>query len=368
MGKRIGIVTLVGNFNYGNKLQNYAVQRIYQSLGFEPVTLRYGGLSPVSWARHTAASVLLPPAENNPESVMGEERVRAFASFSSLITTTEVEDSLSTLADQFDYFSVGSDQVWNPHGIDSYRWMFLEFAHREQRVALAPSIGMSAVRSPYARHMMASGLRGFSRLSVRERDGARLIDELTGQSASVVIDPTLMLNAGEWRGVSRPQACPSEPYVLSYVLGRGSEALGEWVATLTDGGRARLVRLSDRSHSGEVDAGPAEFIALIDRARHVVTDSYHAAVISLIMGTPLTIFRRAGESSGGTFSRLETLAEKFNLWKCVFGDDRFEPSFVRDEGEFHRALDRERAILAEHLSQSLGGEDVSSLRSGVGME
>ena len=99
----------------------------------------------------------------------------------------------------------------------------------------------------------------------------------------------------------------------------------------------------------------------------MVTDSYHAAVISLIMGTPLTIFKRAGESSGGTFSRLETLADKFGLWKSVFGDDRFDPRFVRDEEKFHSVLDHERAVLAEHLSLSLGGEDVSPLLSGIGM-
>lgn len=366
MGKRVGIVTLPGNFNYGNRLQNYASQRIYQALGFEPTTLVYRGLSPVSWTRHAVASLLFPPEAVNPESVMGAARVRAFADFSSLIGTAAVEASLSSLAEHFDYFSVGSDQVWNPHGIDSYRWMFLEFAHREQRVTLAPSIGISRVRSPYARHMMISGLKGFAHLSIREIDGARLIGELTGQEATVVIDPTLALNAGEWRRVSHSEACPSDPYVLSYVLGKGNEALDEWVSTLTSGGRARLVSLSDRSRSGEIDAGPAEFIALIDHAQHVVTDSYHAAVISLIMGTPLTIFRRTGESSGGTFSRLETLAEKFDLWGSVFGDTRFNPRFVWDERRRARALDHERAVLAEHLSRSLGGMDASPLLTGIG--
>lgn len=365
MSNRVGIVTLGGNFNYGNKLQNYAVQRIYQALGFETKTLTYGGLSPVSWARHTAAKMLYPAAEADPESVMGERRVRAFNEFSSRIETQAVGDSLSRLPDQYDYFSVGSDQVWNPRGIDSYKWMFLKFARPSQRIALAPSIGVSEIRSPYARHMMKAGLRGFSHLTVREEEGARLIKELTGQEATVVIDPTLMLDSDEWRKVSDDSDCPTEPYVFSYVLGKKTFELEKHIEELTNDGELSIVSLSDRSRSGEIDAGPAEFISLIDHAQHVVTDSYHAAVFSILMGTPLTIFRREGGSSSGMFSRLETLANKFDLWGCVFGDERFETEFVVGDTELRSSLLRERTIFSDCLAKSLCGVNISPIRGGV---
>ena len=45
-------------------------------------------------------------------------------------------------------------------------------------------------------------------------------------------------------------------------------------------GTAEVINLSDRSKAGEPDAGPAEFISLIDNAAHVVTDSFHAAVLA----------------------------------------------------------------------------------------
>lgn len=37
--KKIGIITLSGNYNYGNRLQNYAMQEVYKKLGFEAETI-----------------------------------------------------------------------------------------------------------------------------------------------------------------------------------------------------------------------------------------------------------------------------------------------------------------------------------------
>ena len=39
--KKVLIITLYGNFNFGNKLQNYALQEKLKSLGFEVETLVY---------------------------------------------------------------------------------------------------------------------------------------------------------------------------------------------------------------------------------------------------------------------------------------------------------------------------------------
>src|SRR5699024_7652075 len=37
--KKVGIITLNGYFNYGNRLQNYALQEILKDLGFEVETI-----------------------------------------------------------------------------------------------------------------------------------------------------------------------------------------------------------------------------------------------------------------------------------------------------------------------------------------
>lgn len=365
MGIRVGIVTIVGNFNYGNRLQNYAVASIYHACGFETETLVCPKRSLVSSCRHLAADILRPRATSRPEEVMGWKRKEAFRRFSSMIPTAEVSGSLEELADQFNFFSVGSDQVWNPNYVDYYPWMYLQFARREQRVALAPSFGISQVVSPYARRMMAKGLSGFDRLSVREVAGAQLIKKITGQHAEVVIDPTLMLSADAWRDVANSNCVPKNPYIFAYLLGERSKSQVKYLEDLKRSFGAELVLLSDRSSQGEIAAGPAEFISLIDNACHVVTDSYHAAVFSMLLRTPLTIFRRLGGAS--LFSRLDTLVGQFDCSWCVFNEAALDTRDITRcvDLNYHDQLKKERERLARHLANSMNGFDPCCLAEGI---
>jgi len=40
MNKKVGIVTIIDNNNYGNRLQNYAIQAYISKIGFDVVTLK----------------------------------------------------------------------------------------------------------------------------------------------------------------------------------------------------------------------------------------------------------------------------------------------------------------------------------------
>ena len=42
--KRAGIVTLFGEYNFGNRLQNYAVQQVLRKNGLDAETIKYIGL------------------------------------------------------------------------------------------------------------------------------------------------------------------------------------------------------------------------------------------------------------------------------------------------------------------------------------
>jgi len=41
--KKIGIITIIDNDNYGNRLQNYAVQSFLEKLGTFPTTIKNKG-------------------------------------------------------------------------------------------------------------------------------------------------------------------------------------------------------------------------------------------------------------------------------------------------------------------------------------
>lgn len=355
----VGIVTLNGNHNYGNRLQLYACKTIYKSLGVEGTVLipsphLYALGNPAWNAKRIIKHVLGKVDEASSEEGMTSERLAAFERFSAYIPSQVVKKcDLTGLPGRYDYFSVGSDQVWNPdYNRYEESWYFLKFARREQRVALSPSIGLSELNQRQARKMRG-GLRGFDRLSVRERKGAELIKDCSGLDALVTPDPTLILSAGEWRAVADGRCTPLEPYVFTYLLGGVGAEASDVLDKVTDHGRIPVVPLSDRQKSGEPDAGPAEFIDLIDHASYVVTDSFHAAVFSSILHTPLTIVHREGGAS--MFSRLEQLSEMLGIEEKVYGSPAYDLAKAGDYEGVGEVIARERERFMGYLKGCLDG-------------
>lgn len=348
----VGIVTLPGNFNYGNRLQAFATAAIYRSLGYSADVLVP---KDDPWSLRAKATVkrALGRAAPTIESGMSEARLEAFMRFNRSTGIVDVACATRGLRNKYDWFSVGSDQVWNPiYIVGRESWYFLTFARPEQRIALAPSIGLDELTPKQAR-MVSKGVSGFSRISVRERRGAELIWGCARRGAEIVCDPTIAIAEEEWRGMSDDRLTPREPYVFAYLLGRGCEEAGAVLDELTSRRPLPVVRLSDREGPGEPPAGPSEFLSLIGRASHVVTNSFHAAALSCVMRTPLTIVRRSGATS--MFGRLESLVHMLGVEEKVYGSPGFDLRRSGDYDGVSDAIDRERARLFGYLEECLDG-------------
>lgn len=353
MTAKIGIITLPGRFNYGNRLQNYATARVLENMGLKTESLELVRPRFVAQSAIMARKILRRPLP--PEETMGRDRLAAFDQFNEKMSLrTVIRSSAISLKGFYDLFVVGSDQVWNPNYMRRKEWWyFLEFADRAQRIALSPSIGLDTLDVEQA-SVVSRGTSGFDRLSIRESRGAKLIKECSGRDATVICDPTLVLSLEEWRAVADDRLTPTEPYVFTYLLGGARESIARVLDEATDHGRLPVTPLSDRQKPGEPDAGPAEFISLIDNATHVVTDSFHAAVYSSIMQTPLTIVRREGGTS--MFSRLEGLAETLGIEHKVYGSPDFDLSRAGDYRGVPEAIERERKKFMDYLEGCLDAQ------------
>lgn len=357
---RAGVVTLPGMHNYGNRLQAYATVSVLEKAGCTAVQIEFDKSTLLtSRAKRLVKGIvkraLGMPIPRRPEELNTLERIAAFRRFNEIIPTERYRELTPGFADSFDFFCVGSDQVWNPNFIAGQDdWYFLRFARNEQRIALSASIGLDEFSDENQQRRICDGIRGFENLSVREERGAELIRECSGREATVLIDPTLALSADEWRSVADSRLTPVEPYVFTYLLGEvGSEAEAA-LKQATRNGELPVISLTDRQKPGEPDAGPAEFIDLIDHAQHVITDSFHASVFSMLLGTPLTITHRVG-GGASMFSRLEQLAETFGLQDKIFGSPEFDLASAGVYPRAQEALDREREKFMTYLKGCLNG-------------
>lgn len=347
----IGVISLYGRFNYGNRLQNYATIKICEHEGFAAESLVLNKKSQFRRDMTRAAKKLLGrPEPPRLEETMNTSRLEAFDRFNELIPLRHFDHIGSSLRDEYKYFIVGSDQVWNPRFF-AYNndWYFLRFAAREQRIALAPSIGVGEL-TRVQQFVVSRGVKGFPRLSVREEKGAELIRLHAGIDATVVCDPTLAVSAEEWMKVADDHLTPTTPYVFTYLLGEGSVS-SEVIEAVTHHGTLPVIALTDREGYEELPAGPAEFLALIANASHVVTDSFHAAAFSCILQTPLSVVRRVGGAN--MFSRLEQLSRMLNIEHKVYGSPSFNLARSGDYEGVSEAIERERNKFIDYLEKCL---------------
>lgn len=386
---RIGIITLSGNFNYGNKLQLYACISIWKKLGFDATFLSYHIFDSKYDPLKNSMRKLLGMERVIPaETLSTSERLDSFRRFCEHIPQRDIQKPSKSLRNEYNLFSVGSDQVWNIGLIEPppsqslplnfYRyirsgpverkyldWFFLGFCRPEQRITMAPSLAMDEM-TPHEMQLLRRGLTGFSRISIREKRGAEIIRECTGRNAKVICDPTIILSADEWRKVADSRLTPNCPYVFTYLLGGVGKEAQEVLDQVTDHGKIPVIPLSDRMQAGEPDAGPGGFVSLIDHASHVVTDSFHASVFSMLMDTPLTIVHREGEGAEThMFSRIASLAATFGLEDKIYGSKIFDLTLSGEYPYVSSGIRREKARFMCHLSDSLhdAGYEEAALRA-----
>lgn len=298
MYSNIAIATMVGQ-NQGNRLQNYALQKILVDLTGSNVETLQPAYSPSIERRlvKKALRCFLPKKR--------WARFEAFDNRYIKFSRNRMDDPLLNET-KFDLFVIGSDQVWNPtfdlNGDNEY----LPQVSKQKKCSYAASFGVEAIRSN--REHIAALLSDIELISVREDAGADIVEDLIGFRPPVVLDPTMLLSADQWNQVARrpKMAVPVRGYILKYVLGENvSDSNALIAAGETD---CPIIDLQDRS----LPVGPAEFVWLIAHARYVCTDSFHASVFSTLFHTPFAIFERVSANEDMS-SRFKTFCDSFGL-------------------------------------------------------
>jgi hypothetical protein len=325
---KVGIITLNGYFNYGNRLQNYALQEVIKSLGFDVQTIVVdrstsapGVWSRVrNWATYPIGKLYQEIYHRIFPGVSAQRRIRRMEVFKSFtekyISETPYSISASSipshLTSEFDFFVAGSDQVWNPKYVDDLSVYFLEFAEEHKRISYAPSFGVSDIEPKY-RELYRHLIGGINHLSVREDDGARIIRTLTGREAPVLVDPTMLLTREQWLAISEPaKNKPRGRFLLTYFLGGMSRRHKQHIKRMAQKTGLEIVNLADISDRDAFEAGPSEFIDYIDSCSLLCTDSFHGSVFSVLLEKPFIVYERLGSTSS-MYSRIRTLLNKFGL-------------------------------------------------------
>ncbi|MBN2513668.1 MAG: polysaccharide pyruvyl transferase family protein [Sedimentisphaerales bacterium] len=358
---KVGIISYYKTINYGSVLQAYALQTTIRKMGYGCEHIRYS--SGRSLAFRLFAAIRRPQKALN---VILSRRTTRGLLYREFIDQYIVEskhlyrslNELESANNSYETFVCGSDQIWAPNQFNE-RYYLGFVKEKNKKIAYAPSIGLPAIPDAL-KSRMASLINDIGFLSVREKDGAQLIRELTGIDVPVVLDPTLLLTTEEWLNISKTPNF-NEPYILCHFLGKSPKhrELAKCYARAT-GLKTVVLPFSKCDYSwGDItltDAGPREYLGLVHNANIIFTDSYHGMLFSLNLNRPFNVFMRFSESHVlCQNSRIVNILDKFNLWKRLVKEDVLEIE-QEDDIDYHdinSMLDDERKCSIEYLRDSL---------------
>jgi hypothetical protein len=375
--KRAGIVTITDYVNYGNRLQNYATQELLKSLNLEvesivnfPVPEIETGLAftitRIKNAFRLSPIILLTKAiekivekKNKEKYQKGQQaKEKSFREYSlkHMQETDFVvrgQNIPTDLGEQFDYFIVGSDQIWNPNIRYGTSVDFLTFAPKNKRIALAPSFGVSSIPEKY-KNKYAEWLSEMEFLSVREQAGADIIKKLTNREAPVLVDPTLMLTKEKWLSVAEnAKKKPSRPYLLTYFIGAVSKKRMKIIQEIALKNNLEIVQMASLADIERYDANPGEFIDYINSSNVICTDSFHAIIFSMHMEKPFVVFDREGKSAPMS-SRIDTLLSTFKFENRKYSIIKNTTDMLKiDYLHVPKIIDVERQKVYNYLKEAL---------------
>lgn len=333
-------ISTIQDVNYGNRLQNYALQTVLVARGHEveslrktkPCVLRTVKRALWRWRRG------IPTARYRSFDRQFIRHSRGVAA---------IDYCSPGLGGCYDKFVIGSDQVWNPLFGSNGPADYLPDIAPSKKIAYATSFGVTSLGDAEAG--IAELLGSIPFISMREQVGAEIVERLTGRAVPVVLDPTMLLSPREWACVARRPARQDEgaPFVLKYVL--GDDVHDEKVRCIARGLGAKVVDVRDR----RLRIGPSEFVWLAAHAAAVCTDSFHGCVFALLHHKPLCLFERASKIDMS--SRLDTLCDLFDMGCCREGAEGFD-LYGMDWVEFETRLAQMRAFSLNWLDGALAGD------------
>lgn len=305
---RVGVITFHGSHNCGSMLQAYALQELVEGTGnsCEIINFRmqsqkdYYALYPTKYGyRRLLRSLSLLPLH-----AARTRRVEKFERFLSTryhLSGRELQtyEDLEEIADVYDVYMSGSDQIWHADvpeirfsPVDYSGVYFLDFVSPGKRkIAFATSAGEMTYERLLEKKPL---LEQYECISMREESGSQILERMLGCEVPVVLDPTLLLEPSKWRQIEGDRPLVEGRYIFLYSL-QGMRRAREW-AWLLERAEARFgmkavcispfFPVPSQKVTNVVDAGPEEFLNLMDHAELVLTDTFHGTAFSVNFGKP----------------------------------------------------------------------------------
>ena len=361
--KKIGIVSIYDLSNFGNRLQNYAVQEFFIDKGYHTETLKNYNFSnnPVSSSkkRKGLKRIITYPIRKITREInhiQNIPRKNLFLKFENdYINTSSYTinyDNSLDINPKFDYFVIGSDQVWNPNFGGISNIFLLSFCPPTKRICFSPSLGTSDLSDLHNLQAAKAELMQYNYLCTREKSGSELLNKLLNTDKVITtLDPTLLISSTRWAKISQTSKIHlSKNYILTYFLKQNDSKIGKEIKNYAKKNNLLIINLLDKK-SKFYNSGPVEFLYLIEHSTIFLTDSFHGVIFSIIFKKNFQVFRRGKEDK--MYSRIRDLLELLKIPSNVEYSNIINWNINMDYLKINKNLEAEKIVTSNYILKQI---------------
>lgn len=341
--KKIGILTWFHWNNYGTVLQAYALNAYLNQIGYDTETIKFvPDYTKADLPLNQSIIVKIKKLLNRQyiaekkENVGFEEdnsegRIQQFSCFREKnirFSGTVSEENYKKIMNDYDFVIMGSDQIWHPAFFK--RIYFGKGINRHKLVAYAPSMGsIEDFESSPQKNEMLRLIKRIPYVAMRENKIGEHLSVKYGIHTTTVVDPTFLLTPEQWENVmdiTTRNKYKEKKYLCLYLLERyNRQSKIEYAYQLSMKLHLQLIIIpvfeNDYScNFGEIvdSCGPAEFLAIIENASVVVTDSFHGlAFCGIFEKRFLALERNSIVGNNQQNERIYNILNYYNADNCI---------------------------------------------------
>lgn len=331
--KKIGLLTLNYQVNYGGILQLISLYQYLKFLGYDVEVINYKSFQKNSIIRKILLKITnllwggsfwnsikdkivekkIPREKNSLELI---NRNKIYLDCNLKFTEEVNETSIEDIGKNYDVIIVGSDQIWSVTDANKLIYLF-DWNYSGEKIAYA-ACSVKTKPSYLNKRKVKFLLKKFDKITVRDKTTYDFVYNSSKIKPTFVCDPTMLINHKDFIGA--PML--NDEYIFVYIL--GDEIKGSHTSLLEkikgEIGNYKIVSSVIPNNSIVATKGadlvfdtctPLEWLNLLYYAKFVVTDSYHGALFSIHYNKDFVAYYKSYKRA----TRLLDLASQYNLKK-----------------------------------------------------
>ncbi|HIF9407616.1 TPA: polysaccharide pyruvyl transferase family protein [Photobacterium damselae] len=349
---KIATLTLPFHPNYGAVLQAFALQSILKSLGHEVVSIDLERRSLRKLSRYYLSRIknIISGGDILDNYEYGNKEFKKFIE-NELTLTKKIKferDFYRSDIQNFEAYIVGSDQVWRPKYVMNIDRYFLNFVNKDKvKVSYAASFGTELFDySVEEKARCIEYIRDFNGISVREIDGVDKCKDEFHSIASLVLDPTLLVDANEYSHlISKYSKEQKRAKAFCYIL----DAKISKVESIKKAFPQAFFINGESTCKDKDKVCISNWLKGIRDSHIVITDSFHGVAFSIIFNKN---FIAIGNKKRG-LARFTSLLRLFNLEDRLIIDDELTSELIHKVSKINIDYINVNKILSSEKEKSI---------------